>query len=73
MRQLHEKNGLQRWDEIWVVGDHVTWAGEPYSYTVDRGPGQLPTGHAIQATSKVEHGQAVVVGPDSAAVIATLN
>lgn len=74
IRRLHAQNGAAAMGlDLGGADDNVTWAGEQWTYTIDRGMGHIPTGHAIRETVKVENGQVVVVVPDSEAVIVTFN
>ncbi|KAI1380651.1 hypothetical protein F4677DRAFT_194023 [Hypoxylon crocopeplum] len=73
VRRFHSDAG------VWAMGfdtggakENVTWAGEQWTYKVDKGKGHFVGGKLQEQTVAVQDGKAVVNVPDSEAVIVYL-
>jgi hypothetical protein len=55
IRRLHADNGAAAMGlDLVGADDNVTWAGEQWTHTVDRGLGHFPTGHPMEETEGKE-------------------
>ncbi|KAF2183728.1 glycoside hydrolase family 79 protein [Zopfia rhizophila CBS 207.26] len=70
IRTLHADRGVFATGfDIGGTRNNVTWAGEQWSYLVDKGKGHFPARQPEEETITAENGRAVVKVPQSEAVI----
>jgi hypothetical protein len=70
IRRLSAEKGSEAMGfDLGGKGDNVTWAGEQWTYKVDRGIGHFPSENLTEETVRVKNGVAEVKVPSSEAVI----